>query len=456
MAATDRATTPLHASSRRIGRLRVVETDVLVIGGGFAGLVAARDLREAGRSVVLLEARYRLGGRTWYRQIPGTDVMAEYGGAWFYPETQTALAEEIARSGVMVNEPTTTGSVAWLADGVLRTGEDATRGIADALASAGVLDDVVRRLTHEIADSPNGLPDFESCRDLDVPVTAWLDANGVPAEAASFMTAFAAAMGGGEPRHMSMLGLVLDAAQEGYRFDQVLGDLGSTFTDGTTSLVDALVKEADADVRLSSPVVRVRSSPNGVAADIAGNGEVRAAAAVVALPLHVWVDVFFDPPLGASKRRAAVGGHAGTSTKVLAIAEGVPQGILGVGWPASLQAVVAGHRVPGGRLVTGFSGTRAIRADDREAVERAVRAYVPDARVTVADGHDWVTDTYSKSTWFAPKPGWHDVDARDRTALEGRVAFAGSDIATEGAGWIEGAVRTGREAAADVLRLLAV
>ncbi|HET6712997.1 MAG TPA: NAD(P)/FAD-dependent oxidoreductase [Actinomycetota bacterium] len=432
-----------------------MDADVIVIGGGFAGLVAARDLRTAGRSVVLLEARDRLGGRTWYRQIPGTGVMAEYGGTWFFPETQTALAEEIRRAGGRVSGPSTPRSVVWLADGVLRTGDDAITGIADAHSRATAIEEAVRRLASEIDATPERSPDIEAVRDLDVPVTAWLEANAVPRDATAFMLAFAAMMGGGGPAHMSMLGLLLDAAQEGYRFDQVLGDLGSSLVDGTSSLVDAIAAEAGPHIRTSSPVVRVRSSDDGVIADIAAGGEVRGAAAVVALPLHVWVDVAFDPPLGDAKRRAATGGHAGASTKVLAIADGVPEGVFGIGWPAALQGLIAGQEVPGGRLMTGFSGTRTIRADDRDAVERAIRAFLPEARVTVADGHDWVTDPYSKSTWFCAKPGWYDDDPSTRTRIEGRVAFAGSDIAAEGAGWIEGAVRTGRAAADDVLRMLA-
>ena len=45
--------------------------DVVVIGAGFAGLVAARDLIEAGRTVVVLEARDRAGGRTYSTTFPG-------------------------------------------------------------------------------------------------------------------------------------------------------------------------------------------------------------------------------------------------------------------------------------------------------------------------------------------------------------------------------------------------
>jgi phytoene dehydrogenase-like protein len=46
--------------------------DVVVIGAGFAGLRAARDLSDAGVRVALLEARDRIGGRAWTRPFPGS------------------------------------------------------------------------------------------------------------------------------------------------------------------------------------------------------------------------------------------------------------------------------------------------------------------------------------------------------------------------------------------------
>jgi len=438
-------------------RLRLVDADVVVIGGGFAGLIAARDLRAAGHTVVVLEARDRLGGRTWYRQIPGTGVMAEYGGTWFFAEVHTGLAAEIARYEVPLNPPAVTSSFAWLANGTLRTGPDAIEAVAAAAgdpdgALAGAMNRVRDLLDGSGAD-PHDI--VASVADLDVGVEGWLRANGASPDASAFMLAFAAAMGGGDPAHLSLLGMLVDAVEGEYRFGEVVQNLGESFADGTASLVDAIARDADADVRTGSPVVRITSSSDEVRADIAGGGEVRASAAVVALPLHVWVDVAFDPPLDDAKRRAAVGGHGGASTKILAIADGLPAGYLGVGWPAPLQAVMSGDEVPGGRLISGFSGTRAIRSDDREQVEAALRLFVPHASVSALGGHDWVTDPYSKSTWFAARPGWFDDDPKSRTSPHGRLAFAGSDIAAEGAGWIEGAIVSGHEAADDVLRILA-
>ena len=73
--------------------------DVIVVGGGFAGLRAARDLADAGRNVVLLEARDRLGGRTWTRPFAGDGPPVEVGGTWFTPE-QVEVPRELERYGL--------------------------------------------------------------------------------------------------------------------------------------------------------------------------------------------------------------------------------------------------------------------------------------------------------------------------------------------------------------------
>ena len=45
--------------------------DVCVVGAGYAGLTTALRLTQAGRSVVVLEARDRVGGRIWTEHLPG-------------------------------------------------------------------------------------------------------------------------------------------------------------------------------------------------------------------------------------------------------------------------------------------------------------------------------------------------------------------------------------------------
>jgi len=104
-------------------------------------------------------------------------------------------------------------------------------------------------------------------------------------------------------------------------------------------------------------------------------------------------------------------------------------------------------------VVVGCAGAGGIDPADAEAVQEAFRVYLPDSEVLMSDGHDWVADPFSKGTWFGPPPGWETGDADAQIAPEGRLVFAGGDIASFGAGWIEGAVVSGREAARTVLGL---
>ena len=64
--------------------------DVVIIGAGPSGLTAAYRLQQAGHTVAVLEARERVGGRTWNNHIDG--AFLEIGGQWISPD-QTVLIE---------------------------------------------------------------------------------------------------------------------------------------------------------------------------------------------------------------------------------------------------------------------------------------------------------------------------------------------------------------------------
>ena len=183
---------------------------------------------------------------------------------------------------------------------------------------------------------------------------------------------------------------------------------------------------------------------------------VSASAAVVALPLNVWRDVAFDPPLTGGKAAAREAGHPGRSSKLLAIARNVPDGFAAGGWDTPLNALVSMGDVDGGRLLAGFAGVRRLDTSDRAAVTDAVRAFIPDAEIVAHGGHDWNDDRFSRGAWFAEPPGWQrTIEGEDLEAPVGRVAFAGGDIPPTGSGWIEGAVASGGRAATRIRELLA-
>jgi monoamine oxidase len=172
--------------------------------------------------------------------------------------------------------------------------------------------------------------------------------------------------------------------------------------------------------------------------------------AVVAIPLNTWHAVEFSPELSAAKREAAGERHAGRAVKAWALAVDVPDHLAGIGSEAYnwLQEEFV---VPEGRLLVGIgSSAEQLDGSDRGQVEQAVRRFVPEARVIASDGHDWNADEFSQGTWAAYRPGQL---SRLHSALqepEGRLYFAGGDIAPRWPGMMAGAIESGSKAAEDV------
>lgn len=433
-----------------------MDTDVAIIGGGVAGLTAARDLSERGIGVTILEARDRLGGRTWTRRISGTDVDAEMGANWFSRELQPALAAEIARYGLGVDAPRGVTRTICIVGGERFEGVKTSEVFGPILAP--VRDAVEAAVARVRTAFETGAPIPDGS---DGDAESWIANLEVPLATSDLLRAWFATMGGGRPDAQSALMLTGEMALTPYPLEATFEVVAETFTDGTRSLVAVLAGEVRGEIRTDSPVARVSQSGSAVRVDMREGDAVEAEACVVALPLNCLEDVVFEPPLAEVKRAASEQHHAGISTKILAVTEGFGLGTFGLAWDRPLQAA-AGLKPVGtdGTLVAAFNGMGDYGdPTDPERLQSALRAFAPETTVAVAESHDWNADPYSKGAWLAWPPGWASDVAPRLADPEGRLAFAGSDIALEGGGYIEGAIASGHEAATQaeaVLRRSAV
>lgn len=430
--------------------------DAIVIGAGFAGLTAARDLAQAGQHVLIVEARDRIGGRTWYRPFAGTGFSIELGGNWLDPAGNAALMAEVERYGVELSTSPQAENHVSLLDGVLSHA-------ACPISADDELD--LRRFVHDTRPKvaridPHRPLDTQDVADLDVSLEEYLDSFGLSVTLKELMGAWIRQETG---CHLSQISALHLMAWIPLLDDDVLA-IGHTpthrFAAGTIDLLQRLLDDSGAELRLSTPVVAVTQNDSGVEVRTAGAELLRARGAVVALPLNCLADVAFEPALSPGKAAAAAIGQSGAAKKLWVLATGVPEKVLGIGeHDAPIDVFFTDYTAAetglGGDLIVGFSTQeRPLDILDRDEVEAALRLYLPETRVLAVDGYDWLADPYSKGTWCAAPAGLLSRYASALEATEGRLTFAGSDIAHAFRGWMEGAVATGATAAARLRALL--
>ena len=276
--------------------------DCIVIGGGAAGLLAAVTLREAGRDVILLEARDRLGGRAY--SAPLSDgAMVEHGAQWVHGPTVPTW-EFILRFGLETHQADIGGGGRQTK--VFQNGEwtDSDSTLSEA---AEVLESVVGH--------PN--PDTMSLREA-------LQAAGLTGDmlaAAEGMMAVSAPMDPSllSARNASEIHHLYDTGDDPLTGVTRPGNPNSVLTGGYKSLWDALSESIKDVIHLGTPAEAVDWSDDGVTVH-SGATEFQGRTAIVTLPVGVLQAGIpeFRPDLPELKRASFMDMGAGGLMKVIA------------------------------------------------------------------------------------------------------------------------------------------
>ncbi|MGW7351590.1 flavin monoamine oxidase family protein [Streptomyces sp. NPDC054784] len=422
------------------------DADVVIVGGGVAGLVAARELGRAGRRVTVLEARDRLGGRVWTDHRLGRDL--EMGGTWLH-WTQPHVWAEVTRYGLGVTRGPRAETAYWLAGGEVRTGS--LRDFMD------LIDPGMRRLladTMELIPRPWDPVAHEGLAAAD----AWsvrdrLDALGLSVEEyqaneAAWVGHFNAPLDEG-----AYVGaLRWTAASAGHW--HLMHEASAVFrlTDGTRALVDALAADSGAEIRTGAPVRAVEHGGPEARVHLADGTHVTAGAVVVTLPQNILDSVAFTPPLGPEKRAAAREGTASRGVKLWIRVRGPIAPFFAYSSGAHALSVVRTEYLGEDDAVLVAFGADAsrIRTDDVDAVRDALRVWRDDLEVLEVTGHDWMADPYAGETWLMQRPGQLTSYHRGLRRREGLLHYAGSDNADLWAGFVDGAVESGLRVAREI------
>jgi len=439
--------------------------DVAVVGAGLAGLATARLLKREGRSVVVLEARERVGGRIETHRFDDGAV-AELGATWVggrHRRTQALAAElglplvrdEAAGEPVVVDEQHEPRGGRLLAR-------------IEQRAATMLLERRARTVALDAPWASRGAAQLDE-RTLE----AWLRRN-VPREGARRgLAGLLEGVFAAEPSRVSLLYALFYLHAGGGLRELVASHGGAQefrVPGGVDRLCTSLAEELHEDLLLGTTVTAVRHGGGGATVETeAESFAVRRV--VVAVPPAVATAIRFDPELPQERAQLLAGLDHGDVTKIVAVYPSAfwrSRGLSGSAWGGGLDpSLVVDLSEPGearGVLAAYYisRAARSLRAlapeeRTRNALDALVRAFGPEAASPLhTAARDWTEERWTGGCWGAfPPPGVLSRHGEALRAPVGPVHWAGSETGREGCGYLEGALESAARAAAEVAATLA-
>jgi monoamine oxidase len=440
--------------------------DVAVVGAGLAGLVAARDLRRAGRSVVVLEARDRVGGRLLNADL-GDGKVVEVGGQWAGPTQQRLLA--LARELGVETFPTHV------------EGENLIEWHSRLIRYRGSIPRINVPVLLDVAQAQARIDRMARSVPLDAPWMAskaelwdgqtfesWLRRNVATTGARELLRLMVEAVWAAHAADVSLLHLLFYTHSAG-GFDDLIGTEGGAqqdrFVGGSQLLAVKLAEELGDAIALEAPVRKIEHSESGVRV-IADGHDVSARAVVVAIPPTLCGRIAYDPALPAMRDQLTQRMPQGTVIKCMAVYErpfwrddGLSGQATSIDGPVK---VVFDNSPPDGSpgVLLGFLEGRQARELGEWEPDARRNAVVDCFRRIFGEGAreplEYVEKVWAQEQWtrgcygcYMPPGGWVSY-GRALRAPVGRIHWAGAETATVWNGYMDGAIQSGQRAATEV------
>ena len=440
--------------------------DVVIVGAGFAGLTAARALVKQGRRVVVVEARDRVGGRVKAGTIAGHKV--DVGGMWAGP-TQTRVLAALEEFGLHTAPQRIAGKQIvdlagkrWLAEGEGMGFEPSIE------KEIGAITDELNRMAATLPpDAPWSAP---RAAEWDaISAQEWLFARTADPLVRAYWDADFRSVLEADLSRLSLLFLLFyirsgDSVDALFGYEE--GAQAFLVKEGMHSLAEKMAAALGDRVILGAPVRSIAQDASGVVVR-SEQREWRAATAIVAIPPPLTVRLAWDPPLPSGRDLLAQRSPMGSVIKWYAAYDrpfwrdrGL-NALVVTDRPPCVVSVDAAKDDAGPALLAGFIDTPySLRMTGRPQEERraAVTGWLaeyfgPEAARPVAYlDQDWPAEVWSRGCYGATMgPTVMTAFGRFLREPHGRIHWAGTETSDRWSGYIDGAIRSGERAAAEVL-----
>jgi monoamine oxidase len=446
----------------------VTEVDYCVVGAGFAGLTAALRLKQAGRSVALLEARDRVGGRT-FTVTRDDGVWIDRGGAWVGPG-QDRIHALMSEFGVAEYKQHNDGDAMMIVGGKKhRYGGTIPWNMSPwSVANLGIGFASVEEMCKSI---PREAPwEAKKAEEWDrISLGEWIERNTMSRPAREMLDMALAGPYTSAASETSLLWMLSQMAsgggptfvisgKGGSQDARPVGGMGAVYRPMAAELADAL--------HLSHPVQKIGQDADGVTVS-AADLTVRARRAIVAIPLAIATSIVYEPVLPVDRAFLHQRMPSGAVFKISIIydqpfwrADGLSGQSAAPESPATLTIDACTDTGNPGIMCVITEGPAARRLamlDESERRAVVINELVDrfgDKAKAPLEFHEqnWTVERYSGGGMLSHAPT--GVLTQFGYTLRppcGRVHWAGTESSTIMCGWIDGAIRSGERAAAEVV-----